>query len=202
MHGDHAWYTYVLIIIGYAICITIWAFAPLFLPALLFLSCHIFSFTRYIRKLMDVLTFILLIVSAYVWMVPILSWGYPWLIGLPIGFCVVSMAVSTLLSLFGGDSKNEYINKSDAEVLTIVAPIIVDMLGVDEWEVVLEARLGDDLGCDDYDLKEEKCFFSLHFARFSLTLTCGRRYFRSKIKRKTSFPFVFCSLIRTFATDF
>jgi hypothetical protein len=42
----------------------------------------------------------------------------------------------------------------------------------------------------------------LHFARFALPLTFGRKYSRSKEKRKMCFYFVLCSLIRTFAEKF
>ena len=42
----------------------------------------------------------------------------------------------------------------------------------------------------------------MHFARFALPLTFGRKYSRSKEKRKMCFYFVLCSLIRTFAEKF
>ena len=43
---------------------------------------------------------------------------------------------------------------SDAELLTKLKPIIVDMIGVDDSEVVLQANLYDDLGCDELDYHE------------------------------------------------
>lgn len=43
---------------------------------------------------------------------------------------------------------------SDAALLAQLKPIIVDMLGVDEWEVVPQAELGNDLGCDELDFHE------------------------------------------------
>ena len=44
--------------------------------------------------------------------------------------------------------------------------------------------------------------FLLFIPYFFVPLTFGRRYFRSKMKRKTSFPFAFCSLFRTFVAEF
>ena len=43
---------------------------------------------------------------------------------------------------------------SDAEILAKLKPIIADQLGVDEWEVVPQANIYDDLGCDELDLVE------------------------------------------------
>ena len=40
------------------------------------------------------------------------------------------------------------------------------------------------------------------FAHLSVPLSFARRYSRLKMKRKTSFPFAFSSLIRTFAPKF
>ena len=44
----------------------------------------------------------------------------------------------------------------------------------------------------------KELLFLLFIPYFFVPLTFGRRYFRSKMKRKTSFPFAFRSLIRIF----
>jgi hypothetical protein len=48
----------------------------------------------------------------------------------------------------------------------------------------------------------KELLFLLFIPYFFVPLTFGRRYFRSKMKRKTSFPFAFCSLFRIFVAEF
>ncbi len=48
------------------------------------------------------------------------------------------------------------------------------------------------------NVKTRKTAIFFVIRSFIGTLTFGLRYFRSKMKRKTCFPFAFCSLIRTF----
>jgi len=151
--GVHAWYTYTIIIIGYAIAVTMWAIAPLFLPLLLLLSCFLFPLPHYIRIIIKVLSPILLIASAYIWMIAMLSWGYPWLIGLPIGCGVVFVTgFGLLMTFFDNGGKKEYWKKSDAEVLELIRPIIANQFVVDDWEITPQTKLGEDLGCDVFDL--------------------------------------------------
>ena len=48
----------------------------------------------------------------------------------------------------------------------------------------------------------KELLFLLFIPYFFVPLTFGRRYFCSKMKRKTSFPFAFCSLFRIFVAEF
>lgn len=153
LDGEHAWYVIILITICSAIGVTLWAFAPLFIPVLLVLSCLMFKVPRYVRTAMRILSLLLLIVGAYVWMVAILCWGYPWLIGLPFGFFAVVLGFGIIGSFFNDENAQKYLYKSDGEVFALIKPIIVDILGISEYEyeVVPDAQLGNDLGCDEYD---------------------------------------------------
>lgn len=152
--SDNAWYTNILLGLGYLFAVTVWAMAPPFLPVLLLLFCLVFSFTRYIKKLIKILIPIFLIGSAYIWMVAMLCWGYPWLIGLPLGFCVIMIGMGNLMSIVDDEGPNTYLRKPDSEVLELIKPYIVNELGLDEREVTPQARLEDDLGFDELDYLE------------------------------------------------
>lgn len=150
------WYLGIILSIAYAIFLTIWAMAPPFLPVFLLLSCMLFDFSRNIpKRLVKDVSYLLLIVSAYIWMIPILCWGYPWIIGVPIGLFTILIGFYIISSFFEGiGSSNTYYKMPDRDVMEKIKPIISYQLGVDEYEITMNAQLGNDLGCDELDFYE------------------------------------------------